>query len=169
MLQSRWCVALAIGLAGCGGGTPSLVKVTGMVTLDGAPVPGAAVMFVPTPDTAKALGGFSATASGETGPDGSFTLKTMDKDGVAAGVYLVGVVLTKMEGAQKFDPNTGQLIPEGGDAKVPEFSQNADDVPPPPKVVYIIPATFGDPQQSGLTAKVTKSGLEPQTIAVTSQ
>lgn len=50
-------VALAVGLTGCGQNGPKLAKVTGVVTLDGKPVPGAVLTFIPrTPDGSPSYG-----------------------------------------------------------------------------------------------------------------
>src|SRR5436190_1365195 len=65
--------AVAILLAGCGGGSGDLKSVSGKVTVDGRPLTKGAVRFVP--DTSK-----GSTAKfepvGEIGSDGSYTLST---------------------------------------------------------------------------------------------
>ncbi|HVJ86634.1 MAG TPA: hypothetical protein VM452_13375 [Caulifigura sp.] len=50
---------LAIGLQGCGDGGPKLCEVEGTVTLDGKPVPGAELTFIPqnVPTTMMSYGG----------------------------------------------------------------------------------------------------------------
>src|SRR5437868_6979200 len=74
--------------AGCGG--PNLSKVEGVVTLDGAPLPGATVSFMP-------VGGGRA-AAGMTDSAGHFQLSTFrTDDGALAGDYRVIVVVDDTE------------------------------------------------------------------------
>jgi hypothetical protein len=74
---------------GCSAGSPT-EKVSGIVTLDGAPVEAAAVTFVPDdPATGK-------SAAGITDKDGKFTLTTnVGGDGALPGSYKIQV--TKYE------------------------------------------------------------------------
>jgi hypothetical protein len=86
MFQGRRLCALGILLvagaaAGCGGKT---VKVEGIVTLDGTPVQGATVIFVPQ--------GGEREANGLTDADGVFHLTTFNTgDGAMPGTYKVTV------------------------------------------------------------------------------
>ena len=85
-------VLLAItALSGCGPGGLRLVPVGGDVTLDGAPVADAAVVFVATE------GGHVAT--GVTNAQGQFTLTTTNRPGAVPGEHRVGI--TKQD---IFDP-----------------------------------------------------------------
>jgi hypothetical protein len=69
---------------GCGGS--GTVKVKGVVTLDGQPLSGATVMFVPFE------GQGTRPATGATHPDGSFQLTTFKaNDGALPGTYHVVV------------------------------------------------------------------------------
>jgi hypothetical protein len=70
-----------LAVTGCG---PSLVKVSGVVKLDGTPVEGATVSFV-SEDGKNTFAGF--TDSG-----GNFTLSAGDKPGAQPGTYKVVVV-----------------------------------------------------------------------------
>jgi hypothetical protein len=73
---------------GCG--TRGLSKVEGVVTLDGAPLPGATVSFMPV--------GEGRSASGLTDGNGYFTLSTFrTDDGALAGDYKVIVVVDNTE------------------------------------------------------------------------
>lgn len=79
-------ILLAAGLvlaAGCG----SHATVAGTVTLDGAPLPNATVVFTPAD-------GGGAPAYGTTGPDGRFTLSVGSEVGLPPGEYAVGVSAT---------------------------------------------------------------------------
>jgi hypothetical protein len=70
---------------GCGGGRPKIYKVTGKVTLDGQPLAGAVVQFMPA-DPATGL----EMASGTSGGDGVYNLTTYStNDGAMEGDYKV--------------------------------------------------------------------------------
>lgn len=95
-------ILLAAGLvlaAGCG----SHPTVAGTVTLDGAPLPNATVVFTPT--------GGGAPAYGTTGPDGRFTLSVGSEAGLPPGEYTVGVSATGPP-PEKSDQPPPLLTPE---------------------------------------------------------
>ncbi|MFG0335244.1 MAG: carboxypeptidase-like regulatory domain-containing protein, partial [Maioricimonas sp. JB049] len=78
-----FCLVLALMVTGCtspGGDAPELVEYTGTVTLDGQPLPDAAVMFHPTQ---SGLNG----AAGQTNSNGEFTLVTGRRTAVMPGSY----------------------------------------------------------------------------------
>ena len=71
---------LALAVAGCGGTRTS--PVSGVVLLDGKPLAGASVQFVPQ--------GSGRDATGETDSNGQFAMSTFEpKDGVMPGTYKV--------------------------------------------------------------------------------
>jgi hypothetical protein len=77
-------VALATG-TGCGGAASKPVKVEGILTLDGKPLPGAAISFMPIAQGTR-------PASGRSETDGSFRLTTFaTDDGALPGEYKVVV------------------------------------------------------------------------------
>jgi hypothetical protein len=84
-------VAVVLGgmmLGGCGEGisVPSTVPVSGVVKYKGKPVQGIRVTLHPQTETAKP----EFTPSGQTGPDGKFTLSTgAPGNGAPPGSYLV--------------------------------------------------------------------------------
>lgn len=83
----RLVAPLAVVLAGCGG--KAVTPVQGVVALEGKPVAGATVLFMPEDDE----GG--RPASGYTLPDGTFRLTTYKPDdGALAGTYRVVVQKT---------------------------------------------------------------------------
>lgn len=104
-------------LAGCGGrdaNLPKLEPVSGTVTLDGQPLSGAVVQFVPV-GTTRGSG-----ASAVTGTDGTYSLKSPEGDaGVPAGEYRV--VISK------------EAMPDGSDppAGVPPADSGAQETLPP--------------------------------------
>jgi hypothetical protein len=72
---------LVLSLAGCGAKTNA---VTGTVTLDGKPLAGAAIQFVPQ--------GAGRDATGETDKNGHFAMSTFKPgDGVLPGTYKVTI------------------------------------------------------------------------------
>jgi len=90
MLRNRVLIILVGGIValtvGCSGRKP--VKV--LVTLDGAPVDGATVSL--------ASDEMKGTVSGRTGSDGTATLESSTKSGVAPGTYKVVVTKTAVMG-----------------------------------------------------------------------
>ena len=88
--------------AGCGpkGHGLKVEYVEGVVTLDGQPLEGASVTFVP-----KTEGGKEETASGHTNKSGVYKLSSVNGDaekGAVAGDYVVNVSKIKVE-----DPKEG--------------------------------------------------------------
>lgn len=75
---------LAVAAAGCGPRRPTVVPASGIVTLNGKPLPGGFVRIVPTA---------SRPATGEIGPDGRFSLGTFTAaDGCVPGTHGVEVI-----------------------------------------------------------------------------
>lgn len=120
----------ALCAVGCGRGGPSLVPVKCRVLLDGKPVEGAGVGFVP-------VGGGPA-ASATTDADGRFQLMTMNQPGVPEGRYLVTVIKVEDSG---LNPD-GTIAPGGIKTK------------------WLVPKKYSDAAMSGLTADVGRDGLE---------
>jgi hypothetical protein len=115
-------------LAGCGGG---LIRTTGVVELDGAPIPNAAVMFLPV------KGGRPAT--GRTDAAGHFVLTTFEPgDGAAAGTYKV--TITACESLVQED-ESGPIVEEEYDAEVR----------------WIVPQPYTQAESSGLEATVDRN------------
>jgi hypothetical protein len=86
-------VILLAALPGCGGA--GITPVQGLVTLEGTPVTGATVLFMPD-------GSEGRPATGFTTPDGTFRLTTYKTDdGAAPGQYRV--VIQKSEAAKDRD------------------------------------------------------------------
>lgn len=92
---------LAVAMPGCGGGVTdglTLAPVTGVVTLDGKPLPHARLVFQPSGEKAS-------PSVAETGDDGSFELKfTRIRKGAIPGQHTVRVttagVLTAADGKE---------------------------------------------------------------------
>lgn len=90
-----------IGLVGCGSAGPDVQMISGVVTLDGRPVNGATVIFVPEAD--------GLMAAGRTNAEGLFVLNaSVGKKfgrGTTEGDYIV--TLSKLTNV-KIDPITGE-------------------------------------------------------------
>jgi uncharacterized protein DUF6795 len=138
------CVALVVGLAGCGTTSDiGAASVSGTVTYNGSPVEGATVSFVPTDDAGK-------MAAGTTDAQGKFTLTTVQAgDGAVPGAYQVAV--SKIEGGaaagetQTEEEAYAQAFPGSSPEKAPEVKD-------------LLPAKYKDASKSGLTATVESGG-----------
>src|SRR5262245_53940087 len=85
-MASALLVAIVVG---CGDG-PALVPVAGSVTLDGKPLEGANLSFMPVPGNV-----ISTPGSDVTGPDGTFTMTFNGRSGLAPGKYKVLISKTE--------------------------------------------------------------------------
>jgi hypothetical protein len=89
MPRSPWPIwfALALLLAGCGKGEPTLVPTEGRILYRGQPVDAGTVVFTPDPDR----GNSGPIAWAEIQRNGSFRLKSDDRDGATLGWHRVTV------------------------------------------------------------------------------
>ena len=99
MLGTAVLVAIS---PGCGGDRVKLVPVAGVVTLDGKPLEGATVSFVPAPGSAVSTSGTDVT-----GPNGNFQMTFKGRAGLAPGKYTV--MISKTEEVSRSD---GRKVPE---------------------------------------------------------
>jgi len=101
----RWVRTVAIlsmsGLAGCGTDEDQikLVRVTGTITQNGKPLPGADVSFVPDGGNKDSTPGVD-----QTGPEGNYMVRYKGRNGVAPGKYKVIVTPP--------DPASESQVPE---------------------------------------------------------
>lgn len=119
------CLLFVLPLAGCFGGDhparPSRTPVEGVVTLDGAPLTDAVIIFQPQDH--------SHAAFGQTGSDGRFELTTFEKgDGAVPGTFKVSFV--------KYE-------------RPPEGQPVRDDAPTVGSPKLLIPALYASPETSG--------------------
>ena len=139
-------VLLAIaGLAfavGCGKSGPEMAPVSGVVTLDGAPVANASVMFMPE--------GGGRPATGLTDAQGKFALETMEPgDGALVGKHKVTVTGVKTTGIEATEDGlSGSVDP----SKVREE--------------WFVPQKYSKPDTSGLTQEVA-SDMPPVELKLT--
>jgi hypothetical protein len=141
---------LAVGIVGCGTEQKSAVPlfpVQGTVTVDGKPLAGGTVEFIPAGDT-RGQGG-----TGQTKPDGTYHLATpFGESGIAAGEYQVVIQTAEVpEGFGTEDP-ASPTSPTGG---------SASKAPP-------LPPIYSDRARTTLTATVTPDGNAPHDFALKS-
>lgn len=141
-LVGRWIVvALALTVAGCGGGSkkPKIYPATGTVTLDGQPLADATVSFVPQ---------VGPPSDGKTDASGKFTIMTSGQPGAP------------------FGPNKVTVSKFTGTASMPGPGATADDMKKMYEKMYDknkkagaekgeVPAKYGRADSSGLSADVT--------------
>lgn len=144
--------AVIFTTVGCGKGT--LIKVQGVVTLDGEPLAGATVSFMPV--------GEGRPASGRTDADGRFRLTTSrTDDGALPGEYKVVVVVEEANekfvgreqgsftNEEKQAARIGTMTPQGKKKQAEEKSKK------PPSAV---PAIYRDVKQTPLREVVPPPG-----------
>jgi len=129
---------------GCGNaGRPSLVPVTGTVYLDGKPVDGAEISFVPE---STAVPGYGRPSRGTTDQSGKFSPGTYQTaDGLPLGTFKV--IVTKQE----------NLNAQGQ----PVAMENEEALPEQHRIRWLIPKMYSQTETSGLTAEVTPNGMTP--------
>jgi hypothetical protein len=146
MLQRvRWVptlvLAVSVGIVGCGSGGKH--KVSGVVKLDGQPLPGAVVTFYPFDGTKGKM------ASGTTDNDGNFQLTTSKpNDGALPGEYKITVVYA--EGIEPPSGVTGMKQAFEGLEKAKKQQKKA------PK--FVVPTKYGDPGKTDLKQSVPTDG-----------
>lgn len=113
-------------IAGCG--EPNWVPVTGSVLLDGKPLDGCAVTFVPTATNSSQ----GAAASGVADAEGRFSLSAANRPGAAVGEYRV--TITKQKTELGIDPATRENRLH---------------------VQWLSPPKYGRPETSGICRTVT--------------
>lgn len=111
---SRWktavaCAALASQVCGCGGTDYPLAPVSGVVTLDGEPLAGAAVVFQPKP--AEPVEKAAPGSVGRTDDQGRFALATVHEEpGAALGRHRVRIYSYSPESAPVSDVDTTKVV-----------------------------------------------------------
>ncbi len=147
MMMLRIAVSVCLfAFVGCNSG-PSVAPVTGKVTLDGAPLPGAIVTFSPI------KGGKGSAAVGTVDANGEYKLTDMNSknigSGAVAGDSNVGIVWFKPE-ANDTSRNSGESV--AGTMSADKTSATATSGPK-----LALPVPYQNPETSGLKATV-KSG-----------
>ncbi len=118
----------ALALAGCGSTGEGMEAVSGTVTYKGKPVTTGMISFQPVDPKGR-------VATSAIGPDGSYTLQTENpSDGALPGQYTVVISAIQTD-----------------EGPPPDFIN-----PKAPKPKSLIPAKYGKPTDSGLTATVNE-------------
>lgn len=93
--------------SGCGPAGPELVTVTGVVTLDGKPVPKATISFLPS-------GEKGSPSYGRTDLQGKYELGySLDKKGALIGNYNVEIAVARLSAAEKAELKaSGEEVPD---------------------------------------------------------
>ena len=149
-------LVIALCSLGCGQSGLPVKYVKGVVTLDGAPLEGATVIFSP-----KASKGM--VAAGRTQTDGSFTLNAQGAKpgtGTTAGDY--NVTISKVEMPEFVEISTDD--PRYGTPEQERLQQEADNAKP----IVIVPEKYNQIETSPFTAKV-ESGSNTFTFDVSSK
>ncbi len=138
-------VALAM-VTGCsrGDGRPKTYPVTGTVTLNGTPVDGATVVFVPKSPAQPGAQGPQA-ATGTTDASGKYVLGTFARgDGAIPGEYLVRVFKYPAP-----PPPTG-----GSGSSEEEYVPPEESAAPAPPPKNLLPEKYANENTSGLSFTV---------------
>lgn len=154
LLNRLLIVCLGTGIVlGCSRGPsrPKTYPVSGTVTLNGQPVEGATVVFVPksvaggpaAPASAQAQG--PQVATGETDAQGRYQLGTFGKgDGAVPGEYLVKV----------FKYSKPQVTSGTGAGEDENYQPPDENAPPPPPLKSLLPEKYANENTSGLSFTV---------------
>jgi hypothetical protein len=187
MITFSRCLTVAlIALVVAGGCSqkPSIktVPVSGKVTLDGQPLSGVNVTFVPA--TGESSGLTKPSATGVTGADGSYKLVTMASgsnivNGAPPGSYKVMITKQVAQSAAPGAPMAAQgLSPEEFTKQTQNMSADeagkmAGSAAQPGEgsttVKSEIPERYTKADDSGLTATVADSGAQTVDFPLTSQ
>ncbi|HEX3149225.1 MAG TPA: hypothetical protein VHR66_14220 [Gemmataceae bacterium] len=98
-------VLLLLSPSGCDSGSGSLHKVSGKVTVDGAPLTTGTVRFVPDKDKGNKA---TTEPTGQIGTDGTYSLMTDGKSGAPAGWYKVTISASEVPESSK--PFSGKSL-----------------------------------------------------------
>ena len=133
---------------------PAIARASGVVKINGIPVPFASIRFVPV------NGGRGATAM--TDEEGVYVLTTYDEEpggGAAVGDHNVGIMKVAGDGA--LTPAQEQAI-QSNPLSLSEIGSGVEDPSkaPPPKIEYLVPEKYINPDKSGLTATVPPEGSD---------
>ena len=137
-------------IAGCGKGGLATVNVTGIVTLDGEPVPHANVTFTPR------VQGEGDTGFGVTDANGLYRLQTLmgaADAGTTPGMYDVFIVAWERVESVEVPLDQGQTGP----------------TPPRPQPRNLIPDRYGSTATSGLEANVLRGSRNVFNFELTTQ
>ena len=128
-------------ISGCGG--TSYIPVSGTVTVDGKPMEGVTLSFLPE------AGG--TNASGTTSPVGTFTVRTSDKNGCLPGTYVVTIA--------KYEQKP---------AKMPANRTVAGPIPNDNPITNRLPDKYAKKETSGFKVTVERN-MKPLEFSITTK
>lgn len=134
-------LVVLVGLAGCSPDSrrdgPEMVKITGLVTLDGQPLEGAHICFSPD------VSGPAAFAVSDK--RGRYELRTYEPgDGIIPGTYDITVSKEVVEPGMEFD---SQVAMEA-------YLKESGERPSATKIVNVVPEKYASKKTSGLKAEI---------------
>jgi hypothetical protein len=137
------CCLIALGcVIGCGSKNPlGVVKVTGKVTMDGQPVSGAQITFIPK------SGGSGTLCGATTDSEGVYSLMTPsagEAKGAVPGEYEITIIKITQEAS-----------PEDS---IPSEERTTPTSQAPPKIIKHLPMKYEKTSTSGLSETVAKGG-----------
>jgi len=146
VLATLFVIALVIGCdGGASAGRVAVHKVTGKVTLSGAPLAGATVAFVSSEKKPAAIG--------RTNDQGEYTLTTyVAGDGAAAGKFAVVITKSADAAATPVDPAKAHGVGYVSGAHDAAAAAAAN------KSSNLVPDVYGSATKTPLSATVTASG-----------
>ena len=113
MMRHLVCCAFAALLVGCGEDPHRLAPVGGNVTLDGKPLSGALVSFIPAAKPGQTA---AVTSRGVTDERGDYTLTTSDdRPGAVIGRHLVHVSTRRAAAAASGEVLEGQAVTQSAE------------------------------------------------------
>ena len=161
--QSQYFVLvplISLILAGCGGSDrPSLAPASGIVTLNGEPVEGASLTFVPV------AGG--RPGSGVTDAQGRYSIKTYeDASGATVGEHKVSVIKISgpgvyvMQGDAPAEPPASAGSAKDGSDSLSEIEVFDSSGAKEPEIIYDVPQRYMNANESGLLVTVPAEGSD---------
>lgn len=152
-----------LALVGCGSdphvaNRPDVVPVTGVVTLDGAPVEGATVTFVNTAGMAPGEQVTGRSSVGRTDESGRFELTTFESgDGAVPGGYTVTVTKYEVQ-ATGGGGTTTDVSEEGGSLEGESYTAPDEESADADTATNLLPEKYDSAKSSNLSVTVKADG-----------
>ncbi len=156
-LLSLFLVPALLACAGCGSGQAKAVKVRGVLTLDGKPLSGATVTFIPSVESSGRM------ASGRTEADGGFQLTTFrTEDGALPGEYKVTVELVQADPYWEAKGDPERMSPKDKEAYFNRISMTPQELAKEgalrKRAPLSVPVIYGDAKLTPLKETVPPEG-----------
>lgn len=154
-------ICAVVSLFGCGGGNDfaDTVVVSGIVTMDGDPVPDARVTFIATGK------GSGRGANGVTDKDGKYQLTTFNtNDGAMPGVYAITITQQDANDSDDSDLSDGEASGAAYEAEMDNAGSDAGM-----EIESKLPKKYADVATSGLERTVAESGKNEFNFELTAE